>query len=257
MPLEAIRVSSPLPASAARVYAAWLDSLEHSRMTGGPATIEARIGGHHTAWDGAIEGEILTLEPDQRIVQTWRSREFPEGHPPSVLEIRLRDTSGGCEIWISHSEIPEGQASQYEAGWHERYFIPMTKYFRDLVDARETPRTEPQELAPPTPAAKAKRIAKPAEISRGKKAAKGKKAAAPKKASRGKKAAKAKAAPKKRAVAKKAKKAAKAGRTASTRKTAPTKAKPRATTKFTRVKAAKTKASPAKRKPGARRSARS
>ncbi len=166
MPLEAIRVSSPLPLPAARIYAAWLDAHEHSRMTGSPATVDATVGGRHTAWDGYIEGEILELEPGVRIVQTWRSREFPEGHAPSLLEIRLRDTPGGCEILISHGDIPEGQSGRYEAGWHEHYFIPMTKYFRALAGETVSisiPPPEPKsEGAPGVERARAKRPAKKA-----------------------------------------------------------------------------------------------
>ncbi len=135
MALGAFRISSPLPASAARVYAAWLDTREHSLMTGAPATVDPAIGGRHTAWDGYIEGETLELEPERRIVQSWRSTAFPADHPASRLEIRLRDVPGGCEISIAHSEIPECQAEKYEAGWHEHYFIPMTRYFRETADA--------------------------------------------------------------------------------------------------------------------------
>jgi uncharacterized protein YndB with AHSA1/START domain len=96
MPLEFIRLSSPLPASASRVYDAWLDSHEHTIMTGSRATVEARIAGRCTAWDGYIEWEILDLEPGRRILQTWRSSEFPAGHPASLLEVRFRDVDGGC-----------------------------------------------------------------------------------------------------------------------------------------------------------------
>lgn len=139
MPLGAIRVSCPLPASAARVYSAWLETREHSLMTGSAATVDPRVGGRTTAWDGYIEGEILELEPGVRIVQAWRSTDFPAGHPPSRLEIRVRDVAGGCEISLSHSEIPEGEEEKYAAGWQEFYFIPMTKYFRET---RESPSVE-------------------------------------------------------------------------------------------------------------------
>jgi uncharacterized protein YndB with AHSA1/START domain len=260
MPLEAIRVSSPLPASAARVYAAWLDSLEHTRMTGGPATVDAKIGGRCSAWDGYIEGEILELEPGQRIVQSWRSREFPEGHAPSLLEIRLRDTPGGCEIWIAHSEIPEGQSGRYEAGWHEHYFIPMTKYFQETGEGRETPRTDPQELAPvdfpiATPA---KPATKPG-VRKGavKRASPRMKAAKPKAASTGTKKPKAKSAAKKVTSTKAKKAAAKKVKSAKAKKAAKPAKKANAKKAAKPAKKASAKRSAAKAKPGSRRPARS
>jgi uncharacterized protein YndB with AHSA1/START domain len=180
MPTESVRVSAVLPTSADRLYAAWLDGLEHSRMTGGKATVDPRVGGRHTAWDDYIEGEILALEPGRRIAQSWRATDFPEGHAHSHLEIFLEDVPGGCEVTLVHSEIPEGLGDQYEEGWATHYFVPMKKHFGG---------------AAPKPAVQ--KAATPAAPKATKKAAK-----------------KAKAAPAKRTAKKGAKKAAKASRKA-------------------------------------------
>ena len=93
-----IRVSAVIPASPERVYAAWLDSTEHSRMTGGKATVDARRGGRHTAWDGYIHGQNLALVEGKRIVQDWRTTEFPRDAPYSLLEIRLAPAPGGTRV---------------------------------------------------------------------------------------------------------------------------------------------------------------
>jgi uncharacterized protein YndB with AHSA1/START domain len=203
MPFDFIRLVSPLPTSAARAYAAWLDSNEHSLMTGGKATIDPTVGGFHSAWDGYIGGEILELEENKRIVLSWRTSEFPPDHAHSRLELRFRDVAGGgCEVAIVHSEIPEGQGVRYEAGWHDHYFTPMTRYFR----GSEAP------PAPETPAA----AKKPAKA---KTAAKGAKAKAKPKATA--KTAKKKAAkPARRPAAKKAKTSKKSGTSKGKRATA-------------------------------------
>ncbi len=129
MALETVRVTAVLPASADRVYAAWLDSREHTRMTGSEAAVDPRVGGEHSAWDGYIEGRILELEPGRRIVQAWRTTDFPLGHTDSRLEVHLLDVEGGCEVTLVHAEIPEGQGAQYEQGWRDHYLEPMAKYF--------------------------------------------------------------------------------------------------------------------------------
>jgi uncharacterized protein YndB with AHSA1/START domain len=149
-PTESVRVSSVLPTTADRVYAAWLDGGEHSRMTGGLATVDPRVGGRHTAWDGYIEGEILSLEPGRRIVQSWRSTEFPPDHAPSQLEIVLREVPGGCEVTLLHTEIPEGQGDRYEEGWASHYFVPMKKHFAPRPDKPTVAKArEPEEPPPP------------------------------------------------------------------------------------------------------------
>ncbi len=148
MPLETVRLTAVLPASADRIYAAWLDSTEHSRMTGGRAVVEPTVGGDHSAWDGYIEGKTLALEPGRRIVQTWRSSDFPLGAGDSRLEVHLLDVPAGCEITIIHTEIPEGQGAQYESGWRDHYVEPMRKYFGK-------PKAKPKKKAAPKKVKKA------------------------------------------------------------------------------------------------------
>jgi uncharacterized protein YndB with AHSA1/START domain len=129
MPTESLEVSHLLPARPERVYNAWLDGAEHGRFTGGEATVDAVVGGAFTAWDGYISGKNLVLEPHGRIVQSWRSTDFPEGAPDSKLEVLLADEGSGTRITLRHSNIPDGQAHGYEEGWSEHYFEPMTRYF--------------------------------------------------------------------------------------------------------------------------------
>src|SRR5262245_32530606 len=132
MATETIRLSAIFPASPERLYEAWLNAGEHTRMTGGIATIDPRVGGRHTAWDGYIEGEIVELEPGRRLVQTWRSSDFPTTSPPSRLELRFVEVGAGARLDLIHSEIPEGQGTMYDRGWQENYFAPMRSYFRTL-----------------------------------------------------------------------------------------------------------------------------
>ncbi len=123
-------VSTTLPAKAERIFRAWLSSEGHAAMTGSPAKVEPRVGGTFSAWEGYISGKTLELKPYTRIVQAWRTTEFPEGSPDSRVEIQLDETNGETKITIIHSEIPEGQAESYKQGWEDFYFKPMREYFK-------------------------------------------------------------------------------------------------------------------------------
>jgi activator of HSP90 ATPase len=113
-----------------RLYGAWLDSAAHSAFTGSPAQIDPQIGGRFSAWGGYIEGTTLELEPYRRIVQTWRTTEFPEGSADSRLEVLLEEAGlGQTRLTLLHSEIPEGQGQGYLQGWEEFYFQPMLANF--------------------------------------------------------------------------------------------------------------------------------
>ncbi len=70
-----------ISATAEQIYKAWLSTDGHTAMTGSPAEVEARVKGKFIAWDGYISGETLELKPFTRIVQAWRTTEFPEGSP--------------------------------------------------------------------------------------------------------------------------------------------------------------------------------
>jgi uncharacterized protein YndB with AHSA1/START domain len=171
MPTETIRLVAVLPATADHVYDTWIDSVGHSKMTGSRASVEPGVGGEHTAWDGYIEGKILELEPGRRIVQSWRTSEFPLGHADSRLEVHLLDVEGGVEVTIIHTDIPEGQGAKYESGWQGHYLEPMRKHFGKPAKAPKaaTPKKSVKKKAG-KPAKKA--AAKPAKKAASKKVAK-------------------------------------------------------------------------------------
>jgi activator of HSP90 ATPase len=127
--MEAFTISAFIPAPVQQIYQAWLSSEGHSQMTGCPAEVQEGIGGAFKAWDGYIWGKTLELEPYRRIVQTWRTSEFPEGSPDSHVEILLEETVDGTWITLIHTNIPPGQAESYKQGWEDFYFTPMRAFF--------------------------------------------------------------------------------------------------------------------------------
>ncbi len=120
------KISAVIPASPAEIYKAWLNTKGHSAMTGSPAKVS---GKKFSAWDGYIFGQTLELEPDRRIVQAWRTTEFPDAAPDSHLEVLLAKVKGGTRITLTHTNIPDSQADSYKQGWEDFYFKPMKEYF--------------------------------------------------------------------------------------------------------------------------------
>ncbi|HLO31002.1 MAG TPA: SRPBCC domain-containing protein [Anaerolineales bacterium] len=123
------RLSEVIPAKPAEVYKAWLSSKGHAAMTGSPAKVDGKVGGKFSAWDGYIFGKTLELTPDQRIVQAWRTSEFPEEAPDSQLEVLLEEVEEGTKVTFNHSDMPEDQVESYRQGWDDFYFKPMKEYF--------------------------------------------------------------------------------------------------------------------------------
>jgi uncharacterized protein YndB with AHSA1/START domain len=128
---DSFTISVVLHASPKRIYEAWMSSAEHGAFTGDTAEIEARVGGAHRAFSGYITGRTLELVPHRRIVQSWRTTEFPEGSADSHLELTFEAVKGGARLTLHHSQLPDGQGPKYEEGWKENYFQPMQAYFKD------------------------------------------------------------------------------------------------------------------------------
>lgn len=123
-------LSAVFDAKPSEIYTAWLSSKGHSAMTGSAAKVDGKVGGKFTAWDGYIFGSTLELTPNQRIVQTWRTSEFPDDAPDSRLEILLEEAPGGTKVTLTHTDMPEDQVESYRQGWEDFYFKPMREYFR-------------------------------------------------------------------------------------------------------------------------------
>jgi activator of HSP90 ATPase len=122
-------LAAVFPVRAEKLYKAWLSSKGHSAMTGSSAKATARVGGKFTAWDGYIFGKTLELESSKRILQAWRTTEFPEDAPDSLVEILFKEVKGGTKVTLKHSNMPDDQVQSYKQGWDDFYFKPMRDYF--------------------------------------------------------------------------------------------------------------------------------
>ncbi len=118
------------------VYDALLDPKKHSEFTGSPAATNAKKGATFTAWEGYISGKNLELVKGRRIVQDWRTTEFPDGYPFSRLELTLTAKKGGTELEMVHSKVPADQVAEYTGGWKSAYWDPLKDYFAQRNGAR-------------------------------------------------------------------------------------------------------------------------
>lgn len=127
--MESFEISDVFIVSPEKLLAAWLDSTMHGDMIGADAEIEPGPGGTFSIWDGYITGKTVEIVPGKKIVQLWRTTEFPEGSPDSRIELLFKPLNDGTELILKHSDIPEGQSQRYKEGWKEHYFEPMKEYF--------------------------------------------------------------------------------------------------------------------------------
>src|SRR4051794_40645898 len=137
---HACRLEMMVAAEPQRVFSAWLDAKEHAAFTGGgDAVVEPWTGGRFIAWDGYIHGILLGVDQDRRVVQTWRTSEFPVDARDSRLVVEFEPARGGTRVILRHSDLPPTQANRYEKGWMEHYLKPLARYFTKGGRGPKTP----------------------------------------------------------------------------------------------------------------------
>lgn len=116
--------------SAEDVYGALLDEKRHGEIIGADIEIEPVEGAEFSAWEDAIKGRNIQLDPGKKIVQEWfavNSR-WPEGHK-SVLTWTFEEKDGGVTVHLKHESVPVEDEENVLHGWNEYYFEGMKQFF--------------------------------------------------------------------------------------------------------------------------------
>ena len=125
-----IRQSVTFKATPHDVYEALMDSERHAEFTGDEAAISRVVGGPVMAYNGYITGRNLELAPDEKIVQTWRASDWPEGQESTVTFI-LAPEGGGTRLTFLHEGVPDDQFKDIEQGWIDYYWTPMKQMLEE------------------------------------------------------------------------------------------------------------------------------
>jgi activator of HSP90 ATPase len=124
METKTIRQTVTFKASPHEVYEALMDPKKHAEFTGGEAKISRKVGGKFTVFDGYAEGTNVELEPDQKIVQTWRAEDWPAGHY-STATFTFTKAAAGTKLVFNQSGVPADEYDDVAQGWKDYYWKPM------------------------------------------------------------------------------------------------------------------------------------
>lgn len=111
------------------VYAVLLGSEKFTTMAGGrEANISSEVGGEVSLFGGAIQARNIELVPGQRVVQSWRSADWPEG-VHSLVRFELAKSADGTQVKFDQSGHPDDAEPHLEEGWAQMYWTPMNAMF--------------------------------------------------------------------------------------------------------------------------------
>lgn len=107
------------------VYEILLGSEKFSEMSGGaPAVISGEVGGEVSLFGGAIQGLNVELVAGQRVVQTWRSADWPDG-VHSLVRFELSADGSNTKVSFDQVGHPAEAEEHLSAGWQKMYWDPM------------------------------------------------------------------------------------------------------------------------------------
>jgi activator of HSP90 ATPase len=124
---KTIRQTATFKASPRAVYEALMDSRKHAAFTGNPARIDRKPGGRFTAYGNYLQGVTVELVSDKKIVQLWRSRNWPPYHY-STVTFALAPVHGGTRLRFTQEGVPNNDYRAKRSGWVTAYWEKLKRY---------------------------------------------------------------------------------------------------------------------------------
>jgi activator of HSP90 ATPase len=134
MPKNVVMAAS-FAAPPEKLFDMYLDARMHAEFTGAPVVIEPRAGSAFRAFDGMLSGTILHVEPKRLIVQTWRSKNWPNDAIDSVLVLTFWHEPDGARIELVHVNVDDEDFAGVSHGWEKYYWAPWRAYLAGCTTA--------------------------------------------------------------------------------------------------------------------------
>jgi activator of HSP90 ATPase len=114
-------------ASPERIYKILMDSKLHSKVTGGAAKISRKVGGAFSVFGGYATGKNLVLQKGKKIVQSWRTTEWPKDSISEVTFL-LKKAKNGTKLMFIQKNVPAKFYKTISEGWKEYYWQPLKEF---------------------------------------------------------------------------------------------------------------------------------
>jgi uncharacterized protein YndB with AHSA1/START domain len=120
-----IRKTYVIDAPPETVWRALTDAAAMEEWGAGPADFDPRVGGVFSQWGGDIHGTMTAVVPGGRLVEEWWADDWAL---PSVAAFTLSEHGEGTLLELKHTEVPDEEADEYDAGWDVSYLGPIKEW---------------------------------------------------------------------------------------------------------------------------------
>jgi activator of HSP90 ATPase len=123
-----IRQTVVMLASPEALFEMYLDPASHQAITGAPVVIGGAKGALFEAFNGSLSGKIIDIVRPSLIVQFWRSTEFKETDPDSILILSFAPEGDQGRIDLIQLDVPDHDFEGVTKGWEQYYWGPWRAY---------------------------------------------------------------------------------------------------------------------------------
>lgn len=110
------------------LFECFMDENRVRAYAGGDARVSREPGGKFSLFGGAVQGELVELEPAKRIVQKWRFSHWPEGTYSNV-KLEFEEKNGKTVLKLEHTNLPADDKERTEQGWRSNFFVRIRGVF--------------------------------------------------------------------------------------------------------------------------------
>eukprot|EP01100_Stratorugosa_tubuloviscum_P015083 TRINITY_DN846_c0_g1_i1.p1 TRINITY_DN846_c0_g1~~TRINITY_DN846_c0_g1_i1.p1 ORF type:complete len:130 (-),score=56.59 TRINITY_DN846_c0_g1_i1:73-462(-) len=105
-----------------------LDAQRISAFTQSQSIIKPEKNFEYSLLSGAITGRILDIEPNSKIIKTWRFSSWPTGHFSQVT-MNFVQESNGITLKFEQTNIPIEDFERTKSGWSNNFFDRIKMIF--------------------------------------------------------------------------------------------------------------------------------
>jgi uncharacterized protein YndB with AHSA1/START domain len=119
-----IKQTYDIATSPAEVWRALTDPKMIEEWSGAGAVFMLEVGATYSLWDGSISGEIIEVVQMQKLVQTWKPRDWTRAD--SIVTFKLTPRGNGTRVDLVHVNVEETDYDGTSEGW-DAYYLGAIK----------------------------------------------------------------------------------------------------------------------------------
>ena len=131
MKTKSISQTVTFDATPEKVYHMLMDQKVHAAFTNSKVSIDPKVSGQFTVFDGYCHGYTIELIEARKIVQAWHFAEdgWPEDHF-SICTFNIEAAGTKTKLKFLQTNVPEQNAAMLKNGWKEFYWDAMKAWLK-------------------------------------------------------------------------------------------------------------------------------